>query len=108
MTIQEIIEMWNGCCDGEGSGGSECGGAVIVTATEDDEKFVLSKTWNELRTLLNSGTIVMLQFSGADFTNNSLLVSCTHDRGYEATFLDANGNVYAICDTADGYPSFAD
>lgn len=95
-----------------GGGG---GGAVIVTATtEDDALFVLNKTWNELRTLLNSGAVVMLQSSGANFTYNSLLVSCVHNEAkeaYEVIFLSVIGtigNVTASCDTADGYPSFED
>lgn len=33
MTIQEIIEMWTGCCDGEGSGGG--GGETITWLLED-------------------------------------------------------------------------
>ena len=86
MTIQEIIEMWNGCADG----GSEGGGEGVLVANVKmitipgpgvQRTFSCDKTFDELRSAITSGVpvVALLESSGAGPTLYDVLTSTSAD-----------------------------
>lgn len=68
MTIQEIIEMWNGCCSDGGSGGGSSDlstAKVTLNLTADDDTPFVGE---EANTLFNFGTseYMALELSAID------------------------------------------
>ena len=82
MTIQEIIEMWNGCCDAEGGGGgdfttaqvtivmgsqnTEGGSVPMVAINQSDEISYVSMD------ATNPGTFQAVLYKGKQVLDNGL------------------------------------
>lgn len=107
---KEIVEAI-----GSGGGGGTGGGMVVVHGEyNDNDYWVLDKTWNELLSALSDGKLVILSNSVVGAATMKFLSSCSSDsNGYHATFVyadsfTATNTMDFIAETASDYPKAED
>lgn len=92
MTIQEIIEMWNGCCS-DGEGGGDSGGGITwipVNVVTPGLTWTLGKNFNEIKALIDSGSLVGIILN-------------TNGDGHAPEINQAVGGIYYANDETDEY-----
>ena len=94
--LQEIIEQ------GGGGGGGTGGGIVFVA---EDATGVLNKTWNDIRTAMNTSIVIITSTNAEDITNpmSHALVSFAGEYLGEFKLWDTTTGSYTAT-SADGYP----
>lgn len=90
---------------GGGGGGGAAGLIVDITQNDETMRFVLNKTWNEIKAVVEAGGAVYLHDSGNNYDNYMAFRSIEfQDDTYYVR--DPNWNNDYTCSNPDDYPSY--